>query len=222
MTQTQPTAPEAGDLISRAAALTGLLPCPFCGGMPRRHTLSEDEFGNRGGDVIECATCQASSRVEFGTKENLIDAWNRRSLPAAQPDGQGAVPVTQEPMSWPGPGRFTDQPARLRRAAEIAAGAEVTADQAAWISDVLEDAALKIEALERESKTSATLAPVSAGDLDALVANAQALLDIDASGAMVPHGIGGLARGVITDLLKGVAALRATAEPVTGGEGGAA
>lgn len=56
-----------------------LLPCPFCGGEAKRHTLPADEFGNEGGDVIECTVCGASSHVEFGRKENLQDTWNRRA-----------------------------------------------------------------------------------------------------------------------------------------------
>lgn len=55
-----------------------LLPCPFCGGEAERFTLPEDEFGNGGGDVITCSRCQASSHVEFGRKENLVDRWNTR------------------------------------------------------------------------------------------------------------------------------------------------
>lgn len=59
--------------------LDALLPCPFCGGEAQRDTLGPDEFGNEGGDVIECSTCGASSHVEFGRKEGLVSAWNRRT-----------------------------------------------------------------------------------------------------------------------------------------------
>jgi len=62
-----------------------LLPCPFCGGEALRFTLPEDGFGNGGGDVITCTRCEASSHVEFGRKENLVDRWNTRlahSLPS--------------------------------------------------------------------------------------------------------------------------------------------
>lgn len=55
-----------------------LLPCPFCGGKAERFTLPEDSFGNGGGDVITCSRCQASSHVEFGRRENLVDRWNTR------------------------------------------------------------------------------------------------------------------------------------------------
>lgn len=67
----------------------GLMPCPFCGGEARRCTLPDDEFGNAGGDVIECGTCLASSRVEFGRKEHLEAAWNCRAIPTAMPDHSG-------------------------------------------------------------------------------------------------------------------------------------
>lgn len=60
-----------------------LSPCPFCGGEADRFTIEEsDEVVNIGGDVICCQACGASSHVEFGHKENLVSAWNRRSLPA--------------------------------------------------------------------------------------------------------------------------------------------
>lgn len=53
-----------------------LKPCPFCGGEAERITLEDRE--NFGGDVITCTKCQASSHVEFGRKENLVNSWNRR------------------------------------------------------------------------------------------------------------------------------------------------
>ena len=59
---------------------TKLLPCPFCGGEAKQRTLTEDEFGNEGADVIECSQCCASSHIEFGRKENLVSAWNTRAL----------------------------------------------------------------------------------------------------------------------------------------------
>ena len=59
---------------------TALLPCPFCGGEAKQRTLTEDEFGNEGADVIECSQCCASSHIEFGRKENLVSAWNTRAL----------------------------------------------------------------------------------------------------------------------------------------------
>lgn len=62
--------------------MSELKPCPFCGGEAQRFTLPEDEFGNGGGDVITCSRCQASSHVEFGRKENLVDRWNHRATEA--------------------------------------------------------------------------------------------------------------------------------------------
>lgn len=57
-----------------------LLPCPFCGGRPEVIEFTEDDgFENRGGSAIECQRCLASSRVEFGCKENLVSSWNRRA-----------------------------------------------------------------------------------------------------------------------------------------------
>jgi Lar family restriction alleviation protein len=59
--------------------MTALKPCPFCGADAERLTLEADDFGNEGGDVIQCTGCGASSHVEFGRKENWVDAWNRRT-----------------------------------------------------------------------------------------------------------------------------------------------
>jgi len=65
-------------------------PCPFCGSAAERRTLDADEFGNEGGDVIECSGCRASSHVEFGRKENLLARWNARTSDPS-PDGLIAV-----------------------------------------------------------------------------------------------------------------------------------
>lgn len=60
--------------------LRTLLPCPFCGGEAERFTIEdESDPANFGGDVIQCKSCLASSRVEFGRKENLVSAWNKRA-----------------------------------------------------------------------------------------------------------------------------------------------
>lgn len=53
-------------------------------------------------------------------------------------------------------------------------------------------------------------------DAEKLIANARALLSIDASGALVPHGIGGHARTIIAEL---VAALSAALPLLEGGKG---
>ncbi|MHB8284369.1 MAG: hypothetical protein ACYDD1_06805 [Caulobacteraceae bacterium] len=56
--------------------------CPFCGGEAERIDIEDGE--NAGGSCISCKTCQASSNVEFGFKENFVSNWNRR-VAAAQP-----------------------------------------------------------------------------------------------------------------------------------------
>jgi Lar family restriction alleviation protein len=60
-----------------------LKPCPFCGGEAERHTIGDEEPTNRGGDVICCPDCGASSHVEFGRKENIVGLWNQRADLAA-------------------------------------------------------------------------------------------------------------------------------------------
>lgn len=64
-----------------------LKPCPFCNGSAVRVDIDEavgatKEDENYGGSFIECDRCGACTRVHFDRKENLSDAWNRRSLPA--------------------------------------------------------------------------------------------------------------------------------------------
>lgn len=56
-----------------------LKPCPFCAGGAERHTIGDEEPTNRGGDVICCPECGASSHVEFGRKENIVGLWNQRA-----------------------------------------------------------------------------------------------------------------------------------------------
>lgn len=57
-----------------------LLPCPFCEGKAERVELgTTDGDPNAGGTIISCSQCDACSAVQFGTKENLVDNWNRRS-----------------------------------------------------------------------------------------------------------------------------------------------
>lgn len=53
--------------------------CPFCDAPAKRITIGKEEYYNTGGDVIVCTRCQASSHVEFGRKENLVDRWNART-----------------------------------------------------------------------------------------------------------------------------------------------
>lgn len=69
-----------------------LLPCPFCDGRAERIEVVEDDgFENIGGSAIECQKCRASSHVEFGRKENLVSAWNRRALPVARAEVSAAM-----------------------------------------------------------------------------------------------------------------------------------
>lgn len=76
-----------------------LKPCPFCGGEAKRFTIPNDEFGNDGGDVIECTICGASSHVEFGSKENLNSHWNTRADICICRDDQALLDVV-EALKW--------------------------------------------------------------------------------------------------------------------------
>ncbi|WP_175831544.1 Lar family restriction alleviation protein [Burkholderia cepacia] len=66
-----------------AAPIDGLLPCPFCGGEPKRMMLSDEV--NFGGDVIVCTKCDCSTHVEFGEKLGLVEAWNSRVAHSRSP-----------------------------------------------------------------------------------------------------------------------------------------
>jgi len=58
--------------------MADLKPCPFCGGEAERIDIEDGE--DAGGSCIACRSCQASSNVEFGRKENFVSNWNRRSM----------------------------------------------------------------------------------------------------------------------------------------------
>ncbi len=57
-----------------------LKPCPFCGSAAERVDINAtDEFEpNAGGSYIACPNCYACSKVVFGDKSGLEEAWNLR------------------------------------------------------------------------------------------------------------------------------------------------
>ncbi len=62
-----------------------LLPCPFCGGAAERIDINAEADPNYGGSYIACSNCLASSKLIFGEKVGLEEAWNNRVGLAAQP-----------------------------------------------------------------------------------------------------------------------------------------
>lgn len=58
-----------------------LKPCPFCGGKAERVDIdpTDEREPNAGGSYIACPNCYASSKVIFGDKTGLEEAWNLRS-----------------------------------------------------------------------------------------------------------------------------------------------
>jgi RecJ-like exonuclease len=54
--------------------------CPFCGSAAERIDIdATDEFEpNAGGSYIACPNCYTSSKVVFGDKSGLEEAWNLR------------------------------------------------------------------------------------------------------------------------------------------------
>lgn len=86
--------------------MSDLMPCPFCGGSALRITITdEDEVSNVGGDVICCTKCDACTRVFFGEKEGIEDAWNTRADLAAERERKlvEALKLTVEDLEeWSG------------------------------------------------------------------------------------------------------------------------
>ena len=58
-----------------------LRPCPFCGGQAERVNIdpTDEREPNAGGSYIVCVDCYACSKVIFGEKIGLEEAWNRRT-----------------------------------------------------------------------------------------------------------------------------------------------
>lgn len=128
-----------------SAVANELKPCPFCGGPAERIEITEDDgFKNRGGSVIECQQCHASSHVEFGRKENLVSAWNTRPAPADPVDGLELY--RPEPMSLGGMVRDPDGGYVTRSQAVELLAAERAAQQR--LLDIIEEANDDKEALE--------------------------------------------------------------------------
>ena len=56
-----------------------LKPCPFCGYEASMTSYYNDHF-------VQCQSCQASTRKYYATREEAIDAWNRRVARTMKPD----------------------------------------------------------------------------------------------------------------------------------------
>ena len=62
-----------------------LLPCPFCGGEPKLFDA------DKGYCYVKCPTCFIVT-CDYYDAATAIAAWNRRTPPAAVPDGWAIVP----------------------------------------------------------------------------------------------------------------------------------
>ncbi len=51
--------------------MSKLKPCPFCGGEARLQSFYKDH-------CVYCRKCNASTMKYYPTKEEAIEAWNRR------------------------------------------------------------------------------------------------------------------------------------------------
>jgi len=63
-----------------------LLPYPFCGGKAERVNIEDEADPNYGGSYIACPECLACSKLVFGEKVGLEEAWNRRARPSRPED----------------------------------------------------------------------------------------------------------------------------------------
>ncbi len=60
--------------------MTELKPCPFCGGIPKMHMISQDFFDTgtyTTGYSVFCQNCRCATEYEL-TQLEAIEAWNRR------------------------------------------------------------------------------------------------------------------------------------------------
>lgn len=69
-----------------------LLPCPCCGGAPKRevipyHQEGDEDDPNAGGNYIACSQCNLSTALVFPLKgpvdRELAERWNQRTDPDA-------------------------------------------------------------------------------------------------------------------------------------------
>lgn len=93
--------------------MSGLLPCPFCGGEADVSWYAKGSSPDRAGYFVECEGCSASGepfdiqgempdRDEF-TKEHAIAAWNRRAATASPAHASDEIPgntSTLPPPAW--------------------------------------------------------------------------------------------------------------------------
>src|SRR5690606_22731887 len=74
-----------------------LLPCPFCGGEAEIHDIGNDLKKSRKTEIV-CTQCHVKKVVAAihnplsWTRATAIEEWNRRTPPAAVPDGWVMVP----------------------------------------------------------------------------------------------------------------------------------
>jgi len=81
MSRNEESMQEHPDRMTDAEEIAALLPCPFCGGESERIDLPADDptEPNAGGSFIHCPACLASSKLVFGEKVGLEEAWNARA-----------------------------------------------------------------------------------------------------------------------------------------------
>ena len=55
-----------------------LLPCPFCGGKPRMHTLECGGFDSLEEGCVKCTQCGAQGPSFTTSWDDIGNAWNKR------------------------------------------------------------------------------------------------------------------------------------------------
>lgn len=154
-----------------------LLPCPFCGGEARLDQRETQSLWNSSDAIFSHVTCDecdihGQDFCDDPDGEEAIEWWNRRAALAA--------PVQGEAVAWYTEDQLDDKSATT------------------WRKEVAERWKAKGWPV---SPLYTSPQPAPAQDVAWLVASAKALLDLDEQGALTPHGIGGLARDVITGFI---------------------
>lgn len=156
-----------------------LKPCPFCGGIARRH-----DDGNV--QSVYCIGCTATVKLPSNLKLSVVDKWNRRA---------SAEPVQSCAHKW-----------GFEYSTHNHEPAKVACIKCGYKPDT--------HALNTACEPVSVPSDEFRGDNAALASNIRALLDLDAKGALVPHGVGGLARTFLSAAASRLNQPAQPAEPV--------
>ena len=72
---------------------TDLLPCPFCGGTASTW-MGIDKYNNKCVWGVDCDICDCSLTGPYDTKDEAIEAWNRRGSNDSRRDDKRAPKIS--------------------------------------------------------------------------------------------------------------------------------